>query len=305
MTSDRPFLSVYGHVTIDQIISIKRFPGINESVDVIAKNTTLGGTGTNIAAAAAGLGIPTAICAFVGEDFSEKYEEEMKASGLIMNEMIKVNGCETSQAMVVNNSELEQKILFYQGPQGSASKLNIDLTENAKSSKYVHFCTGEPKYYISMMEQIRPSGPSIALDPAQEIYKMWNTDSITAALSLSDSLFCNDYEAKVIKKYLGIDDIMQIEKDLVVCTIGERGSIAKIKNDVLNIPLVRGERFVDATGAGDTYRAGFYCGLYHGFDVRDSLILASATASFTVEKVGALTNIPSWENVMRRAKEYL
>ena len=48
-----PFLSVYGHVTVDQIISIDRFlpPGI--TADALSKKTTLGGTGPNIAVAAA------------------------------------------------------------------------------------------------------------------------------------------------------------------------------------------------------------------------------------------------------------
>jgi hypothetical protein len=39
--------------------------------------------------------------------------------------------------------------------------------------------------------------------------------------------------------------------------------------------------------------------------VKDSLILASATASFTIEKVGALTNLPTWDMVEERAAPYL
>lgn len=305
MADKRPFLSVYGHVTIDQIVSIKWFPKINESVDVITKNTTLGGTGTNIAVAAAKLGVPTAICAFVGMDFPERYEEEMRETGLIMDEMIKVNSHETSQAIVVNNAELEQKVIFYQGPQGSASKLNIPLEKNAKVSSFVHFCTGEPEFYISTMKAIRPSGPGISVDPAQEIYKMWDKGKVQRALDLSDNLFCNRYEGDVIEKYLEINNVMDLEKDLVVCTNGEKGSLAKIKGEMVEIPMIKGNGFADATGAGDAYRAGFYSGLYNGYDVRDSLVIASATASFVVEKVGALTNIPSFEDVLKRAEGHL
>ena len=57
-----PFLSVYGHITIDQIVSVGKFPDINETVDIMSKKTTLGGTGTNIAIEAARLGVPTALC---------------------------------------------------------------------------------------------------------------------------------------------------------------------------------------------------------------------------------------------------
>jgi sugar/nucleoside kinase (ribokinase family) len=305
MGGEKPFLSVYGHVTIDQIISIKRFPEINESVDVISKSTTLGGTGMNIAMTSARLGVPTAICAFVGEDFPVKYEGEMKDSGLFMDEFVHVSEYETSQAMVINDEELLQKVIFYQGPQGSASKLNRILTGNASSSSYVHFCTGEPEYYISVMNAIKDAGPSIAVDPAQEVYKMWDKKKLEDALALSDSLFCNEYEAKTIEKYLGIKDVMEIDKSLVVRTEGEKGSTAKIDGEVKRIPMIKGKAFVDATGAGDAFRAGFYCGRYNGYDAHDSLILASATSSFVVEKVGALTNTPRWEDVLQRADRYL
>jgi len=301
----RPFLSVYGHVTIDQIISIKRFPEINESVDVLTKSTTLGGTGTNIAMTAARLGVPTAICAFIGEDFPLRYEGDMKDSGLIMDELLRVRDYESSQAIVVNDSEMMQKVIFYQGPQGSASKLNNLLMDNASRSSHVHFCTGDPEYYLSIMEAMKGTAPSISLDPAQEIYKKWDRYELLEALSFSDSLFCNEYEARMIERILGIDDVMEIDKGLVVRTEGEKGSTAKIEGEVMCIPAIEGKVFTDATGAGDAFRAGFYCGLYNGYDVHESLILASATSSFVVEKVGALTNTPKWEEVQERAERYL
>lgn len=305
MGGKKTFLSVYGHVTVDQIIAIKSFPKINESVDVVSKKTTLGGTGTNIAMTAARLGVPTAICAFVGEDFPEMYVNEMRESGLIMSELVRVSEYETSAAMVINDADLLQKVIFYQGPQGSASKLDRILAENASMSSYAHFCTGEPKYYVSVMKTIRGSGPSIAVDPAQEVYKMWDKKKLEDALELSDSLFCNEYEAKTIEEHLGIDDVMEIEKDLVVRTEGKNGSTAKIDGKVERIPMIEGRGFVDATGAGDAFRAGFYCGLYNDYDIRESLVLASATSSFVVEKVGALTNTPKWEDVLQRADRYL
>ncbi|MDR2698843.1 MAG: PfkB family carbohydrate kinase [Candidatus Methanoplasma sp.] len=304
MADGRPFLSVYGHVTIDQIISVKRFPELNESVDVLSKHTTLGGTGTNIAMTAARLGVPTAICAFVGEDFPFRYEGEMEDSGLIMDEMISVGEYESSQAMVINDAEMKQRVIFYQGPQGSASKLDRMLTGNASRSSFAHFCTGDPDYYISVMEAVA-GGPRISFDPAQEVYKMWSGDNIRKALSLSDSLFCNEYEARVIERNLGIKDVMDIEEELVVRTEGERGSTAKINGEIVRIPAIEGRSFADATGAGDAFRAGFYCGLYKGYDVHEALILASATSSFVVEKIGALTNTPRWEEVLERADRYL
>jgi len=56
-----PFLTVYGHITVDQIVSVGHFPSLNETVDIVSKKTSLGGTGTNIAITAARLGVPTSL----------------------------------------------------------------------------------------------------------------------------------------------------------------------------------------------------------------------------------------------------
>ena len=56
-----PFLTVYGHISLDQIVSVDEFPRMNTSVDVTNKQTSLGGTAANVAVTAARLGVPTDI----------------------------------------------------------------------------------------------------------------------------------------------------------------------------------------------------------------------------------------------------
>ena len=301
---NHPFLSVYGHVTVDQILTLRKFPADNTSEDVLTKATSLGGTGTNIAVSAAILGCPTAICAFVGNDFPSMYEDFMRDSGLIMDEFVHVNGYDTSTAIVVNDPKLTQKVLFYQGPQGYADDLDMLLTRNAENSKFVHFCTGQPSYYTRVMKAVK-GGPRISLDPAQESHRIWNADNFGPAMELSDYLFCNNFEGESLKKYAGVDDILDVDADLVVCTKGAEGSVARIGDERITIPLVKADRVVDATGAGDSYRAGFYAALYRGYDVPEALTIASAVASFVVEKTGALTNVPTWEQALERAEPYL
>ena len=300
-----PFLSVYGHITIDQIVSVGKFPDINETVDIMSKKTTLCGTGTNIAIEAARLGVPTALCGFIGRDFPATYLEEMEESGLITDEVVTVDDFETSQCTVINDPDLRQKVIFYQGPQGFATRIGKDLLKNASRSKMVHFCTGEPDYYLHLMEGLSGKGPVIAADPAQETYRLWDSARLEKLVSMSDRLFCNSFEAKVIAERLGLEDVTDLAKELVVRTDGSEGSAARIGGRIVRIPVVKGGEPVDATGCGDTYRAGFYAGLYHGYSVEESLVLAASVASFTIEKVGALTNTPTWEQVEERAKDYL
>ena len=142
----KPFLSVYGHVTVDQIISIDQFlpPGI--TADALTKKTTLGGTGPNIAVAAARLGCPTALCAYVGPDFPGKYLEFIEGSGVIMDDFVVLEGEETSTCVIVNDRDLNTRVFFYQGPQGHADSLDVRLTSMAGTSDFVHFCTGQASH---------------------------------------------------------------------------------------------------------------------------------------------------------------
>ena len=299
-----PFLSVYGHVTVDQIISIDEFlpPGI--TADALSKKTTLGGTGPNIAVAAAKLGCPTALCAFIGPDFPSAYLRFMEDSGLIMDEVVTLEGQETSTCVIINDRQLTTRVFFYQGPQGHADELGVRLTGMASRSRKVHFCTGQPSYYISLMRELS-GGPEMALDPAQEVHHVWNADLVREAMPMADSLFCNELEAETICRYLGLDSILDAPISMVVTTNGDKGSVARIGDEIVNIPLVKAERAVDVTGAGDNYRAGFYSALHHGYDVPEALVIASSVASFAVEAVGALTNTPSWDVAVARAEPYM
>jgi sugar/nucleoside kinase (ribokinase family) len=298
----KPFLSVYGHVTVDQIMTVRRFPAVGTTEDVLTATTTLGGTGTNIALTAARLGCPTALCAMVGNDFPQAYEDEIRASGMIMDDFRRLEGYDSSKAIVVNDPSLDQKVLFYAGPQGEADKTGVMLDSMASQSEHVHFCTGQPSYYMSIMERIQ--GASIAMDPAQETHRIWNADNFPKALAMADALFCNRIEGESLSRYVGAEDIFDADVGLVVCTYGAEGSVARIGGEKVRIPAVKADRVVDVTGAGDSYRAGYYAALYRGYDAPEALVVAAAVASFTVEKIGALTNTPTWEAALERAEPY-
>ena len=301
----KPFLTVYGHVSIDQIMSVEDFPRMNTTEDVLSKQTSLGGTAANVAVVAASLGVPTAIASFVGADFPKKYEDFMASTGLCLDELVKVDEYDTSTALVVNDHNLDQKVLFFQGPHGFASKLGIELIKKASESKFVHFCTGEPEYHIGLMRKLKGKDRMIAFDPAQEIHRLWNERLMADALANCDMLFCNRFEAESVLKYLRADSFDHVNFPFILCTKGSDGCELHLNGERMDFPIVKADKVVDATGAGDSFRGGFYAGQYHGLSIEESVIAAAATSSFVVEKVGTLTNIPTWDMVMERADKAL
>lgn len=299
----RPFLTVYGHVSIDQIVTVDEFPKENTSVNITSSVSRLGGTAANVAVVAASLGVPTALSAFIGTDFPKDLEDYIKSKGLILDELIAVDDT-TSRAIVVNDSRLTQKVLFYQGPQGRASSLNRMMTKNAEQSEYTHFCTGEPKYTIDVMSKLKGK-TKLSFDPAQEVHALWNTENFNEAMKYADILFSNQHEAKSMLKYLGIESFDGTKIPLVFTTKGADGCDVFTNGNKKSYPIVKAVKVVDATGAGDAFRGGLYAGLYHKLSFEESMIVAAATSSFIVESVGATTNVPTWDMVMERADKYL
>jgi sugar/nucleoside kinase (ribokinase family) len=81
---------------------------------------------------------------------------------------------------------------------------------------------------------------------------------------------------------------------IVVLTMDAEGSMLFTKGKHDAIPIIP-VTLADPTGAGDAYRAGFLTAFSRGYAPLTCARVGTTTASFTVEKVGCQTNLPTWE----------
>ena len=80
---------------------------------------------------------------------------------------------------------------------------------------------------------------------------------------------------------------------VVVITEGERGAVCVEPAGAYRVPAFAVEPMVDTTGAGDVYHGAFLFARARGCSVRDSLLLASATAALKCRRLGGRAGIPS------------
>lgn len=302
----KPFLTVYGHVCLDQIMSLDRFPDPNTSVDIMEKHRYYGGTGANIATVAASLGVPTALCSFVGPDLPPDFRQFMESKGVDLQEMVTVDGYESSTVLIVTDSQENQVAYVYQGPMRDMGRFEPRL-ESAKQSRFVHITTGRPEYYLRVMRAAKELGKDISFDPAQEIHRVWDQDSFRQALPLASRFFCNQNELRTALRYMGAagPEGLLAYVPLIINTRGGEGAIAFTAQGSWRVPQGQPERVIDPTGAGDAFRAGFYAGQYYGHGLLQSMAYGNAAASYVLEAKGSVTNIPTWEQVERRAESIL
>lgn len=123
---------------------------------------------------------------------------------------------------------------------------------------------------------------------------------------LVDYLFPNREEAALLTGEGDADwmadRFLEAGVGCVVLKLGAEGCLIKSRNLRIAVPSVEGITCVDTTGAGDSFAAGFLCGLLEGKDLRECGILANACGSLAVEAVGAARGIESRRQVEERAQ---
>ena len=91
--------------------------------------------------------------------------------------------------------------------------------------------------------------------------------------------------------------------EIVIITLGEKGSIISNGNDLIKIPVFK-TNTVDTTGAGDVYCAAFLSEYLKTKDLYRSGLYASAASSILTEKTGGVTPVrmPKEERVREKIR---
>lgn len=289
---------------MDYIVTLHRLPTPNTSIEIVDRQRYYGGTGGNLARAAARLGVKASLASFVGDDFPPDYRQALEQDGVDTTDLRVVRRANTPTAWVFSDPKGNQMAIIDQGPMKAAG-LPV-LRHSVRDVELVHLGTGRPQYYARIAEFASSLGRTIAFDPSQEIHYVYTPRVFRELLQRSTYFFANEAELVRAKRLAGVTSTEGLLKttEVVVVTLGSRGSAVYTREGRITIPRVRPQKVVDVTGAGDAYRAGFYAGLARGLDLRQCGILGSAVASFVVERKGTQSNLPTWSKVLQRARRY-
>ena len=109
-----------------------------------------------------------------------------------------------------------------------------------------------------------------------------------------DIVFCNEFEVlSLFKKndLLSCKESISSICDLVVITLGSKGSLIINQGDIKEIkPLILG-KIIDTTGAGDIYASGFIHGLLNDFSINKCGELGSLCAGHIITQLGSRSNV--------------
>lgn len=296
--------SIGSWTIFDHILRMERLPHEGETVALDmpvdqVEALHFGDCSANIAAAAARLGADVGLGMVVGSDFETSgYRRHLSELG------IDLEGVE-----VRANARSGHSFNFFDSSNRSfcVSHLGIAADQTGWQPPFAIINRARAlvvsemfsDYTLAAIEHAKARGYLTAING------MVATAGSLAArfLAAVDILFLSRTEFGALRILLGLADptaLLAHGPRLVVVTEGTDGSMWHEPSSVFRIPAVPACRFVDSTGAGDSFVAGALFGLLRGWRKVEVARCAATVASFVVEEWGCQTNLPSIEQVRTR-----
>jgi sugar/nucleoside kinase (ribokinase family) len=289
-----------GMVVTDHLCEpIDHLPAAGELVAVDRLVLNIGGGAANAAVGLSRLGVRSAICARVGDDtFGRFATETLVEHGIDVAALTVDPGRATSQTLIINVRGEDRRFIHSVGANLGFTTDDLDpVLATPPRVLYIGYFLILPgldaEGLASRFAATRARGTFTVLDvalPGPGNY----LDPLRVVLPHTDLFLPNSDEAALI---LGTTDPIrqaQAFRDLgarrVVITRGDRGAIAM--SDTLRARLgTYPVTFVDGSGGGDAFVAGYIAGVLDDLPEADCLKLASATGASCVRAVGTTAGV--------------
>lgn len=289
-----------GIVVADHVSSpISHLPAAGELVLAERLVLTIGGCAANVAIDLGKLGVSAAVVGRVGGDvFGRIVADILRESQVDVSALQISPELETSQTLIVNVAGQDRRFVHTFGANGALRAADIPLERVAACrvlyvGGYFLMSGMQQEELIPVFDAARRAGAKTILDvvtpgPADYLPRL------EKILPYVDVFLPNDHEAELI---LGEKDTLQQAERFhqmgartVIITMGDRGSVLVADGIRLRAESYR-MPFVDGTGGGDAFAAGYIDGLLRGLDEEGCLRIGSAVGASCVRAIGTTTGV--------------
>lgn len=290
-----PEVIVVGDVDTDQFYLVPHLPGWDEGVLVDESYECPGGKGGNTAAALSKYGVQTGIIASAGDDhYGEVAVRGLKQNGVDLSGLIILPGGKTYYCIMMLDPSGEKALLVVRTNLIYPTfKMVLGKQEYLRSARHVHFIGINPAQIGESLSLAKKLGLSISVD-LDAAYQ-----GLEASISLieqADVVLVNRMGAERLYPGAAYRDVavalQSLGPSIVVVTAGRNGAIGYDRSSVIEVPAFK-VNAVDTTGAGDVFSAGIVFGYLRGWELRTSLIFASAAAAMSTAAIGGQNALPA------------
>jgi sugar/nucleoside kinase (ribokinase family) len=286
-----------GIVVADHVSSpIPRLPDAGELVLADQLVLTIGGCAANVAVDLVKLSVSATVAGCVGDDVFGKVVADMLRERAVDVSALRVRpGQTTSQTLIVNVVGQDRRFIHTFGANADFSPADVPLDDCQVLYLGGYFVMDRVTAdgLAKLFATARGKGIKTVLDvvtpgPAEYLSRL------APVLPHTDVFLPNDHEALLIT---GLSDpVAQAERfhamgaKTAIITMGDKGSVlvgdgVRLRAGAYSMP------FVDGTGGGDAFAAGYVAGLLRGGGAEECLRIASAVGASCVRAIGTTAGV--------------
>ncbi|MBR1869163.1 MAG: adenosine kinase [Bacteroidales bacterium] len=266
-----------------------------------------GGSAANTITCTAILGMPSGFIGKVGDDeLGHLFQSDQEQYGVRCN-LLKGTNPSGRSMVFISGPNAERTFAVYLG--SALELVPEDLKkEDFEGYDYFHiegYLVQNQALIRRAVEMAKEAGCIISIDMAS-----YNVVESNAAFlhdligNYVDIVFANETESKAFTKKddprQALDDIA-LSCKIAVVKVGKDGSWVKSGDEVHFIEAWPADP-VDATGAGDTYAAGFLYAHAQGYPLKVCGEIGSIIAAKVVEVIGTKIDIPRWRDAKQEIR---
>ncbi len=293
MTDERGGVVVVGSVNCDLVLDVQRIPAPGETVLAGGSRRVPGGKGANQAVASARAGAVTTFVGAVGADVeADLLTDALRESGVRVELVRGVPGA-SGLAVVVVDSAGQNSIVVAPGANASLNELTADEVTAIERAQ-VLLCQLEIPLcgVLGAARAAHAAGGTVVLNaaPSQPLPdELWD---------VLDVLIVNEHEAADLTggRHTAMDEVIDAllgRVPQVVVTLGADGARYAARDGSDERVAAPAVTAVDTTGAGDTFCGVFAASLARNLPTAAALRRATAAASLSVQRAGAVPSIPT------------
>ena len=255
--------------------------------------------GGSVANTMVGLSQLENIVGFIGkinkDSLGEKYEQSLTKENVGYFYDKKEEVMPTGTCLILITPDSERTMVTFLGIAGKINEKDID-EKAIKESEMIFlegylWDDGEPKSAFN--KALLLSNKTAMTLSDQFCVERHKSNFLDLVKNKLDITFANEQEIKSLISVSNFNEVItfgkQLNKSLII-TRGEKGSIAIIKNEVVECDSKKKLSIIDLTGAGDLFAAGFLHGHINNLSIKEKLEKGTEMSSKIIQKIGARLN---------------
>ncbi len=290
---------VLGDVNLDVIIIVDKLPSLGGDVEVKEVIEHIGGSAATSSIYLSLLGIKTILIGSIGNDgVGRRLLEELKGYGVDTSCIARTN-YPTGRVFVIDLGH-DRAMMSYRGANVYLDRdyVSCNIEKLLEKSTLMHISgyallrSPQKNTTVTVAGLAKSNGVEVSFDPGPILVEKYRENALRFIEEYVDLLLLNELEFKSLfgleaTNRSSLEEIIDnYSLKILVVKRGSKGSIAIDANSIVEcIPRAESPAKL-SVGAGDSFNAGFLAAHVSGYDLSESICIASNLALLRIRGLG-------------------